>query len=154
FDVHADIAACNLRGVSWVIPSKAFSDHALNNNGSGPAWVASVVNAIGNSQCRNADGTTYWNSTAILVTWDDWGGWYYHERPRFLPYPQGGYQYGFRVPLLFVSAYTPEGYIDNERQDFGSVARFVEKNFGIPIGELGFADSRSTSDLSGYYDLT
>ena len=100
-------------------------------NTGGPSWVASIVNAVGNSTCKNPDGSSYWNSTAILVTWDDWGGWYDHEPPTIEAYPQGGYQMGFRVPLIVVSAYTPAGYIHNGQEDFGSVIRFVERNFGI-----------------------
>lgn len=153
-DVLSDIAKCDLRGVTWVIPTAENSDHAGTNDGGGPSWVASIVNAIGNSTCKNADGTSFWESTAIIVTWDDWGGWYDHEPPTFLPYPEGGYQYGFRVPLLFVSAYTPAGYINNNQQDFGSIVRFVEFNFGIPEGALTFADARSTRNLHQFYDLT
>lgn len=153
-DILQDVSNCNLRNVSWVIPSGQFSDHANLNTGVGPAWVASIVNAIGNSTCRNGDNSTYWNSTAIIITWDDWGGWYDHEPPIFLPYPEGGYQYGFRVPMLFVSAYTAKGYINNEQQDFGSVARFIEYNFGIPMGKLTFADARAKNNLAHFYDLS
>jgi phospholipase C len=153
-DVLTDLADCKLRGVSWVIPSAQFSDHARNNTGGGPAWVAKIVNAIGNSTCRNADNSTYWDSTAIIITWDDWGGWYDHEPPTFLPYPEGGYQYGFRVPLIFVSAYTAKHYINNEQQDFGSVARFIEFNFGLTMGALTFADARSKENLAHFYDLS
>jgi len=153
-DVLTDIKACDLSAVNWVIPSAQYSDHARTNYGGGPAWVSTVINAIGNSTCTNGDGTSYWDSTAILVTWDDWGGFYDHEPPTFLPYPEGGYQYGFRVPFLFVSAYTPVGYINNEQQDFGSILRFVEFNFGIPMGELTFADARSTRNLAHFYDLS
>ncbi len=78
-DVLNDIGACQLRSVSWVIPTGANSDHAGVNDGGGPSWVASIVNAIGTSnRCDNHTG--YWNNTAILITWDDWGGWYDHER--------------------------------------------------------------------------
>jgi phospholipase C len=153
-DVLSDAAACKLRGVSWVIPSAQFSDHAMVNVGGGPAWVADVVNAIGNSSCRNVDGSTYWDSTAIVITWDDWGGWYDHEPPTFLPAPQGGYQYGFRVPMVFVSAYTSAGYISNERLDFGSIARFIERNFGIRAGALTFADARAKGDLASFYNFS
>ena len=106
-DVLADISNCNLRSVSWVIPGGQNSDHAGDpNNTGGPAWVAAIVNAIGNHpSCPN--GEVYWHNTAILITWDDWGGWYDHEPPTILPLPQGDYQYGFRVPLIVVSAYTP-----------------------------------------------
>ncbi|MGP0074608.1 MAG: alkaline phosphatase family protein [Bryobacteraceae bacterium] len=150
--VLKDIAACNLRSVSWVIPTGYNSDHAGANDGGGPSWVASVVNAIGSSS--SCDGNKgYWQDTAILITWDDWGGWYDHEPPKFLPQPQGDYQYGFRVPLLVVSAYTPEGYINNVQHDFGSILRFIEFNFDLPIGGLNFADARAKTDLVGFFDL-
>jgi phospholipase C len=95
----------------------------------------------------------YWQNTAIIITWDDWGGWYDHVRPTFLSLPEGDYQYGFRVPMIFVSAYTPAGYINNDRHDFGSILRFVEHNFGLQEGALHFADARATNDLTGFYDL-
>jgi phospholipase C len=151
-DVLKDIGSCNLRSVSWVIPTGANSDHARSNDGGGPSWVASIVNAIGNSS--GCDGNTgYWNNTAILITWDDWGGWYDHEPPTILAQPEGDYQYGFRVPFLAVSAYTPAGYINNNRHDFGSILRFVEFNFGIAQGALNFADARAKNDLTGFFNL-
>jgi phospholipase C len=135
-----------------VVPTGANSDHARINDGGGPSWVAAIVNAIGNSNtCDNNTG--YWKNTAILITWDDWGGWYDHEPPTILGYPQGGYQYGFRVPLLFVSAYTPKGYVNNNRHDFGSILRFVEHDFGIQEGSLNFADARADNALTTFFDL-
>jgi phospholipase C len=153
-DVLSDIGNCALSGASWVVPSASYSDHAGSNSGLGPSWVAQIVNAIGASSCTNPDGTSYWNSTAIIVVWDDWGGWYDHEPPTILPYPEGGYQYGFRVPMLFISAYTQPGLISNTRLDFGSIGRFIEYNFGIPMGALTFADERSADALGEFYDLT
>ncbi|HEY1184803.1 MAG TPA: alkaline phosphatase family protein [Bryobacteraceae bacterium] len=151
-DALKDIGACNLRSVSWVIPTGANSDHASGNDGGGPSWVASIVNAIGASTaCDNNGG--YWQNTAIFITWDDWGGWYDHERPAILAQPEGDYQYGFRVPLVVVSAYTAAGYINNERHDFGSILRFIERNFGIAEGALNFADARAKNDLGGFFDL-
>ncbi len=152
-DVFGNIGLCQLPDVSWVVPSAQASDHANANTGLGPSWIASIVNEIGHSQCRNPDGTSYWDTTAIIVTWDDWGGWYDHEPPKILDYPEGGYQYGFRVPLIFVSAYTPKGYINNDRLDFGSIVRFIEHNFGIQMGKLTFADARATTDLKAFYNL-
>jgi phospholipase C len=152
-DVLSDIAACKLRSVTWVIPTGANSDHANGNDGGGPSWVASIVNAIGNSTACDHD-TGYWLNTAIVIAWDDWGGWYDHESPTFLAQPGGDYQYGFRVPMIFVSAYTPAAYINNTRHDFGSILRFVEHNFGIQEGVLNFADSRATNDLTGFYNLS
>jgi phospholipase C len=152
-DVLKDIAACNLRSVSWVIPSGQNSDHARGNDGGGPSGVASIVNAIGNSAgCDNHSG--YWDNTAIFITWDDWGGWYDHEPPEILAQPQGDYQYGFRVPLVVVSAYTPKAYVNNRRHDFGSILRFIEHNFGVVEGKLNFADARAQNDLTGFFDLT
>jgi phospholipase C len=137
--VLTDIRNCALPPVSWVIPDGAESDHAGINKGLGPSWVASVVNAIGTS-CG------YWTSTAILITWDDWGGWYDHVPPYRIGQSNGwglSYVYGFRVPLLVVSAYTPRGYVDNDVHDFGSILRFIETNFGFigePLGPIGPGD--------------
>jgi hypothetical protein len=169
--VLKDVANCQLRQVSWVIPKGQNSDHAGSNSDSGPAWVASVVNAIGgNPACSN--GEQYWNDTAIVITWDDWGGWYDHEAPKLDPL---GYQLGFRVPLLFVSAYginnvddghggrTCVGNIEGSGAnknviDFGTIANFVEGNFLGREGILGFADSRAlnrggTQDLGDFYNI-
>jgi phospholipase C len=151
-NVLNDISACNLAQVSWVIPIGQNSDHAgiLNDNG-GPSWVASIVNAIGNdTTCEDGEG--YWSDTAILITWDDWGGRYDHERPPILDGVQGDYQYGFRVPLIVVSAFTPRHYINNERpHDFGSILRFIQGVFDLRKGSLGFADARATGDLEGFF---
>ncbi|HVO62467.1 MAG TPA: DEAD/DEAH box helicase [Terriglobales bacterium] len=155
-DVLADIAACNLANVSWVTPPYPYSDHPKKNATGGPSWVASIVNAVGVSTTCDS-GAGYWKNTAILITWDDWGGWYDHEPPTILSPPtqgQGDYQYGCRVPLLVVSAYTPYGYVDNNRLDLGSILRFVERNFGITEGALNFADARATNDLTGFFNLS
>jgi phospholipase C len=151
-DVLTDISKCDLAQVSWVIPTGENSDHPNNNTGGGPSWVASIVNAIGNNpECK--DKEVYWDNTAILVTWDDWGGWYDHEPPTFLAGAQGDYQYGFRVPFVVVSAYTPAAYVDNNRMDFGTILRFLENNFGIAEGALDFADARATGNLSEFFNL-
>ncbi|MGA8149511.1 MAG: alkaline phosphatase family protein [Terriglobales bacterium] len=150
--VLTDVSACDLADVTWVIPRGQNSDHANSNTGGGPSWVASIVNAIGNNS-RCSDGELYWHDTAIFITWDDWGGWYDHEPPTVLSQPQGDYQYGFRVPLIVVSAYTPAGYVNNDRYDFGSILRFIEQNFRIPQGALQFADARAKSDLTGFFHV-
>ena len=137
--VLTDIAEGNLANVSWVIPAGSYSDHPSYGSG-GPAWVASIVNAVGK--------TSYWQNTAILVTWDDWGGWYDHISP--LTNTTGwcvSYCYGFRVPLLVISPHTPP-MVDNQTHDFGSIVHFVESNFGLP--SLGFADAFA-DDLSGFF---
>ena len=157
-DVLTDISNCQLRQVSWVIPTGDNSDHSGDTTGGGPSWVASIVNAIGNSWTNSGHQCDYWgnhtqDSTAILITWDDWGGWYDHEPPQLLGFPEGAYQYGFRIPLIVVSAYTPVHLINNEQHDFGSMIRFVQHNFGIREGALSFADSRATTDLTAFFKL-
>jgi len=149
--VLTDISNCHLAAVSWVTPVGANSDHAGPLGGSGgPSWVAAIVNAVGNATTCD-QGRGYWSDTAILITWDDWGGWYDHVKPPILPGNQGDYQYGFRVPLLVVSAYTPVGFVSEEQHDFGSILRFIEMVFHIREGALGFADARASSDLREFF---
>jgi phospholipase C len=131
--VLTDIANGQLAQVSWVIPTGASSDHSDLNDGSGPSWVASVVNAIGSSP--------YWANTAIIITWDDWGGWYDHVAPPIVDDGVSwgsGYTYGFRVPLIVVSPYAKAAYVSHVTHDFGSILKFVETNFNLP--SLGYAD--------------
>jgi phospholipase C len=162
-NVLFDIEECKLPAVSWVIPNLPFSDHPKNNDGSGPAWVASIVNAIGTNSACSGTGEVYWKDTAIIVTWDEWGGWYDHVPPFRIGQPNGwgkGFTYGFRVPLLVISAYTPAGYVDNTNRDFGSVLKFVETNFGAPgkpLGPIGpgtYADAYSTDSWQPFFSLT
>jgi phospholipase C len=153
-DVLTDIRDCHLANVSWVIPDGKNSDHAGSTaTTGGPSWVASIVNAVGtDNTCEQGAG--YWSDTAIVITWDDWGGWYDHVLPPVPSNPQGDYQYGFRVPLIVASAYTPQAYVNNIQHDFGSILKFIEATFDIPVGSLGFADERATGDLSLFFDFT
>ncbi|HTD38109.1 MAG TPA: alkaline phosphatase family protein [Candidatus Limnocylindrales bacterium] len=137
--IFTDIQQNRLAQVSWVIPTAAASDHARATDGSGPAWVASVVNAIGTSP--------YWSDTAIFVTWDDWGGWYDHAKPQ----QYNAYELGFRVPLIVISPYARAGYVSHVQHEFGSILRFTEAAFGL--GTLGYTDARA-DDLSDCFDLT
>jgi phospholipase C len=145
--VLTDIGSGKLAAVTWVIPSGQASDHPSINNGSGPAWVASIVNAIGNSH--------YWSNTAIIITWDDWGGWYDHVPPPQVRIDCSewgcGYIYGFRVPLIVVSPYAKAGYVSHVNHDFGSILKFVEEAFGL--GSLGYADAIA-DDLSDCFDFS
>jgi phospholipase C len=143
---------CKLAPVTWIIPDGRWSDHASSNDGTGPSWVAAVVNEIGGFQ--NTCG--FWNNTAIVITWDDWGGWSDNQKPVVLNpvNGQGDYQYGFRVPMIVVSAYTPQGYINNATHDFGSILRMIQAINGIPEGSLNFADLRATNDLHAFFSLT
>ncbi len=135
--ILSDIATNRLPTVSWVIPTGQESDHAGSNEGTGPSWVASVVNAIGRSR--------YWPETAIFVFWDDWGGWYDHVAPKIY----NSYEYGFRVPLIVVSPYAKQAYVSHVTHDFGSILKFIEENYNLP--SLGYADARA-DDLSDCFD--
>jgi phospholipase C len=135
--VLTDILNNQLAQVSWVIPDGKQSDHAVSNDGSGPSWVASVVNAIGNSP--------YWKDTAIFITWDDWGGWFDHVAPQVI----NQYEYGFRVPLIVVSPYAKAQHISHTTHQFGSILKFVEETFNLP--SLGYSDV-AADDFSDCFD--
>jgi phospholipase C len=137
-EVLTDIAHGQLSAVTWIIPRGQSSDHPNDNNGSGPAWVAAIVNAIGKSP--------FWDNTAIFITWDDWGGWYDHVAPPIL----NSYEYGFRVPLIVVSAYAKSSYVSHVPHHFGSILRFIEKTFKLP--SLGYADAHA-DDLADCFNF-
>jgi phospholipase C len=137
--VLTDIGSGNLATVVWVTPTAKASDHAGLTNGTGPDWVASVVNAIGES--------SYWNNTVIFVTWDDWGGWYDHVTPQ----QYNSYELGFRVPLIAIGPYAKQGYVSHVQHEFGSILKFTEKAFGL--GSLGATDVRA-DDLSDCFTFS
>ena len=131
--VLTDASNGKLPSVAWVIPDGINSDHAgFGRSDKGPSWVAGVVNAIG----QGSD----WNSTAIIILWDDWGGWYDHVAPPQLDYAG----LGFRVPMIVVSPYAKQGYVSSTQYEFGSVVKFVEEAFGL--GSLGTDDQRANFD--------
>ena len=136
--VLTDITAGNLATVSWIIPDAAASDHPGSTDGSGPSWVASIVNEIGQS--------AYWKDTAIFIVWDDWGGFYDHVPP---PNIFNSYELGMRVPLIVVSPYAKSGYVSHVDHECGSILKYVEEDFGL--GSLGFSDARS-DDLSDCFN--
>jgi phospholipase C len=140
--VLSDVANGKLPAVSWVIPDLANSDHPGTGSNTGPAWVASVVNAIGTSR--------YWNSTAIVILWDDWGGWYDDAVP-----PQVDFRgLGIRVPCIVVSPFARvapgqmAGYVSHTQYEFGSVLKLVEETFDLPplgTSAQGYTDERAAS---------
>jgi phospholipase C len=130
--VLTDAAKGNLAAVSWVIPDYKNSDHPASHSDTGPSWVASVVNAIGENR-------SLWKSTAIIITWDDWGGFYDHVAPQQIDL-QG---LGFRVPMLVVSPYARAGFVSHTHYEFGSILKFVESTFGV--ASLGTTDVRAAS---------
>jgi phospholipase C len=136
-NIFNDISGGTLPAMSWVIPNGDNSDHPGYPSDTGPSWVASVVNAIGQS--------SYWDSTAIVIVWDDWGGLYDPVAPPLID-QQGGL--GFRVGAIVVSPYTPHPSCSglgavHTAYEFGSIIRFIEETWNL--GSLGTTDQRATS---------
>ena len=129
--IFRDIKGGKLAQVSWVIPNILNSDHPASGSKTGPSWVTAVVNAIGRSQ--------YWKNTAVIVMWDDWGGFYDPVPPPQLDYTS----LGFRVPMIVISPYAKRHYVSKTQYEFGSILRFIEENFGA--GSLGSTDVRANS---------
>jgi uncharacterized protein (TIGR03437 family) len=125
--------------VSWVIPNYTQSEHPPSNIATGMNYVTGLVNAVMNSPL--------WNSTAIFIAWDDWGGFYDHVDP-----PQvDQYGLGIRVPGLVISPYARQGYIDHKTYSFESWLRIVEERFGIvPMT----ARDNMANDMIDAFDFT
>lgn len=141
--VLTDAANGRLAQVSWVIPDAADSDHAGSHSDKGPSWVAGVVNAIGESP--------YWESTAIVVLWDDWGGWYDNLAPPQLDFVG----LGIRVPCIIISPYAKAAYVSHTQYEFGSTLKFIEEAFHLsalgPVAR-GYTDTRAHS-LTDSFDF-
>lgn len=106
-----------LPAVSWVTPSQKVSEHPPGRVRNGQAWVTGIVDAI----MKSPD----WPSTAIFLTWDDWGGFYDHVAPPHVD-AQG---YGLRVPALVISPYARRGYVDHQTLSFDAYLKFIEDDF-------------------------
>ena len=137
--VIADVGRGRLASVTWVTPTCLNSDHSACGSATGPQWVADVVNAIGESP--------FWNSTAIFVMWDEWGGWYDHVKPPYADFDG----LGFRVPLLVISPYAKHGYVSHVQYEHGSILKFIEDRFGLP--RLAASDARADSPARDCFDF-
>jgi len=113
--VHA--TSCGLPNVSWVVPNQEVSEHPRASIKRGQAYVTTLVNAIMRSPC--------WSSTAILLSWDDWGGFYDSVPPPVID--ENGY--GLRVPGLVISPYARAGYIDHQLLSHDAYLKFIEDDF-------------------------
>jgi phospholipase C len=140
--VLKDIAAGKLAAVTWIVPESPWSDHAYAGAlPEGPSWVAAIVNAIGES--------AFWKSTAIVVLWDEWGGFYDDVPP-----PQLDFRgLGIRVPCIIISPYAIHGHVSHTQYEYGSILRFIEEVFHLkPIGprSQGYTDRRATSIIDSF----
>ncbi|MBV9103217.1 MAG: hypothetical protein JO060_06470 [Candidatus Eremiobacteraeota bacterium] len=150
--ILTDISKGKLTDVAFVSPySPSVSDHPGNTTDpkAGQTWVASIVNAIGQS--------AYWNNTAVIVTWDEWGGLYDHVKPPLTghnpswmgnPDPM---EYSFRVPLVVASAYARLHRVDHQVRSFVSVLKLIEETFSLP--SLGTLDQYEPG-LDNMFDFT
>jgi hypothetical protein len=158
--------------LTYITPCFESSDHPNPTAyDDGPTWLAWVVNAIGNSQ--------YWPNTAILVTWDDWGGWYDHWQPTSqwpyhpLPSPysylygntQDANEWGFRVPLIVISPWiTSRGYVSSgpvsppsspspwpyAARSQGAITKFIEDVFDL---QSMSTDDSMNDDLADMFNF-
>ena len=123
--------------VTWLMPeTEELSEHPPNNVTAGELTVVSDINAIMKSQ--------YWKTSAIILTWDDFGGWYDHVPP-----PQvDQYGLGFRVPALIISPYAKHGFIDHTLSSHSSTLKFIETVFKLPA--LGARDANASNLLDAF----
>jgi phospholipase C len=106
-----------LPAVSWITPAQAVSEHPPALITRGQAYVTSLVDAV----MRSKD----WSSTAIFLSWDDWGGFYDHVAPPRVD-AQG---YGLRVPGLVISPYARRGFVDHQVLSHDAYLKFIEDDF-------------------------
>ncbi|HEV3092224.1 MAG TPA: alkaline phosphatase family protein [Candidatus Cybelea sp.] len=113
------IAARNgtLPSVVWICPANVYSEHPPASIAAGQAYVTGLVNAL----MRSPD----WKSTAIFLTWDDWGGFYDHVSPPRVD--ENGY--GIRVPGIVISPYARRGFIDHQTLSHDAYVKFIEDDF-------------------------
>jgi phospholipase C len=114
--VH-DTSECELPNVSWITPNGTVSEHPPALISKGQAYVTTLINSIMRSPC--------WGSTAIFLSWDDWGGFYDNVVPPDVD--ENGY--GFRVPGLVISPYARAGYIDHQQLSHDAYLKFIEDDF-------------------------
>ena len=138
-DLVRDVRRGDLPPMTWVTPRFQLSEHPDFSVCHGENWTTQVVDAIMRSPM--------WRDTAIFLTWDDWGGFSDHVPP-----PQvDGLGLGMRVPLLVISPYARQGFVDHTTGEFSSVLRFVEENWGLHA--LTPRDA-ATGDLAEAFDFT
>ncbi len=135
---YIDLRNNDLPSVAYIVPSGA-SEHPPQHPRAGERFVRNLIQELMRSEA--------WSSSAFLLTYDDWGGWYDHVYP-----PQVDKDgYGPRVPAIMVSPYAKKGLIDSTELDFTSILKFIGVNWGIP--PLAERDANA-NDLTSAFDFT
>jgi phospholipase C len=139
-DFFTDLEHNRLPAVSWLIPDVGVSEHpAAGSMCVGENWTVKVLDAIMHSP--------YWRHTAVVITWDDFGGFYDHVPPPHVDL----YGFGPRVPMLLISPWAKQGYIAHETLEFSSVLKMIETIWGLdPLT----ARDRRASDMLDLFDFT
>jgi len=134
-----DAAAGKLPAVSWLTGPNTSSDHPPTSICLGENWTVDAINSI----MRNK---TLWAHTAIVLTWDDFGGFYDHVPPPLGPERQT--MYGMRVPAIILSPYARQVYVDHSFYSFTSLLKFAEDTFNLP--SLGTLDGKANGFSSAF----
>src|SRR5258708_6817767 len=136
-----DAASGKLPTVSWLVQPHAVSEHPSYSMCAGENWTVQQINSI-------MQNTSLWNSTAIFLTWDDFGGLYDHVAPPVGP--NKFLEYGFRAPLIVISPYAKPHYVDHTFYSFPSMLKFAETVLGLP--SLGGLD-KDASDMFNAFNF-
>lgn len=134
-----DAANGNLPTVSWIVTPAKVSEHAPASVCVGENWTVEMLDAL-------MKGSN-WSSTAVFLTWDDFGGYYDHVKPQQID----GYGLGFRVPLIVISPYAKKGYIDHTQYEFSSMLRFAEDTLGL---QTLTGRDHSANNMMGTFDFS
>ncbi len=134
-----DIQAGTLPQVSWLVMNESASEHPPHSACAGENWTVDELNALMRSPL--------WSSTAVFLTWDDFGGFYDHVAPPYLNL----ISYGPRVPTMIISPYARPGFVDHQQYDFASILRYIEDKYHLP--QLNTYD-RLAKDISAGLDFT
>lgn len=129
-----DVQNGTLPAVSWLVTGSPSNEHPPESTCVGENWTVNQLNALMNSP--------EWNSTAVFLAWDDFGGFYDHVNPPV----NDTFGLGPRAPMLIISPYAQPGYISHTQYEFSSVLKFIEERFGIPPLTSRDAGANDTTD--------
>ncbi|MBZ5719889.1 MAG: choice-of-anchor D domain-containing protein [Acidobacteriia bacterium] len=134
-----------LPAVSWLVTEGGVSDHLPWSICAGENWLVTQINAV-------MSNSALWNTTMIVLTWDDFGGLYDPVSPA--PYQVDAFGLGPRVPLIVISPYAKPGFISHTQYDYASVLKTIEERFGLPTLNPLRDGNPNTNDILDMFDFT